>query len=101
MEGQQNPDVTARAQVDQDLKEAATRMKEAARTMSKVFTELNRLQNDNARLKKRLRECRAENAQLRHWKDIGIRVADALKNFDMEVHEDEQPVSADGSVSEP
>lgn len=94
MEGQQNPDVTARAQVDQDLKEAA-------RTMSKVFTEINRLQNDNARLKKRLRECLAENAQLRQWKDIGIRVADALKNIDMEVHKDEQPVSADGSVSEP
>lgn len=100
MERQQNPDVTARAQVDQDLKEAAARMKEAARTMSKVFTELNRLQNDNARYKKLLRECRAENAQLRHWKDIGIRVADALKNINMEANEDEQPVSADGSVSE-
>ena len=59
-------------------------MKDADRTMSKVFTEYRHLLQECDRLRNRVRGLELENRKLNKWRDIGERIDKAIKEAENE-----------------
>ena len=76
--------MTERERIAQDLRAAAEAMKDADRTMSKVFTEYRHLLQECDRLRNRVRGLEMENRKLNKWRDIGERIDKAIKEAENE-----------------